>query len=192
MTGEAPAPGNDPPRAPVPPVFPQEPSEGFTAVGRVARAHGLRGELRVAVFAAGAPNLQPGRRVYLGGRAHVIVRSRPSGDAWIVELRGLSGRDAAEAWRGALLECPDADVQRADGESYFVHELVGLRVMTAAGREVGTLVEVMQTGANDVYIVRGAAGEVLVPAIGEFVASIDVPAGVVTITPLPGMLDEGE
>jgi len=62
-------------------------------------------------------------------------------------------------------------------------------VRTATGEDLGELVEVMQPGANDVYVVRGPRGEILVPAIGEVVTSIDLPAGIMVITPLAGMLD---
>ncbi|GIW19226.1 MAG: hypothetical protein KatS3mg064_2383 [Tepidiforma sp.] len=63
-------------------------------------------------------------------------------------------------------------------------------MVTAAGEALGTLVEVLQPGANDVYVVHGARGEILVPAIGQVVQSIDLAAGRMVITPLPGMLDE--
>ncbi|MGI8925379.1 MAG: ribosome maturation factor RimM, partial [Tepidiformaceae bacterium] len=125
---------------------PQEPQEGFTAVGRVLRAHGLKGELRVQAFAEGAPNLQRGRPVFLGGERRVVTAARAERDAWLLQLSGIGDRTAAEPWRGALLETPDGDVRRADAESYFVHELVGLNVVTAEGRDLGMLAEVLQSG----------------------------------------------
>lgn len=143
-------------------------------------------------FAPGAPNLQEGRLVYLGGQARRVVRAREDRGAWILKLEGLTDRTAAEGLRGVLIEAPDADVQRADAESYFLHELVGLRVVTTGGLELGRITEVLQPGANDVYVVRGETGEVLVPAIGEVVSGIDLEAGVMTITPLVGMLDESQ
>ncbi|MBI5949221.1 MAG: 16S rRNA processing protein RimM [Chloroflexi bacterium] len=198
--------GEDPPppvppakaarRRPAPPPPPQEPPqeprEGFTAVGRIARPHGLRGEVRVAAFTEGAPNLQRGRPVYLDGKRYVVVRARPERDAWILQLNGLTDRDAVEGFRGFLLEAADGDVLRADPESYFVHELIGLDVVTAEGRDLGKVTDVMQTGANDVYVVTGPGGEVLVPAIESVVREIDLLRRRLTITPLPGLLDEPE
>jgi 16S rRNA processing protein RimM len=173
--------------------FPRdEPREGFTAVGRVLKPHGTRGEVRVRPFTPDAPNLQAGKRVYLDGEARQVLRARYDKETWILELEGLTTRAEVEGARGRLLETPDADVQRDDADSYFLHELVGLRVVTADGRELGRVVEVMQPGANDVYVVRGEAGEVLIPAIGEVVQAIDLPVGIMTITPLPGLLDEPE
>lgn len=173
------------------PEFPPEaePREGNTAVGRVIRAHGLNGELRVLAFTEGAPNLQPGKRVWIGGVPLRVLRLRPQGEGWILETDGLRSRTAAEAFGEQLVEVPDDEVERASEDSYFLHELIGLRVRTATGEDLGELVEVMQPGANDVYVVRGPRGEILVPAIGEVVTSIDLPAGIMVITPLAGMLD---
>jgi 16S rRNA processing protein RimM len=170
----------------------REPREGYTAVGRVLRPHGLAGELRVSAFSPTARNLQRGRPVFLAGVRRVIMRARLDREAWILKLEGLSGRDEVETLRGELLEVPDREVVRDDDESYFVHEIVGLRVVTASGRELGTVRDVIQTGANDVYVVDGPAGEVLVPAISDVIEAIDISGGVMRITPLAGMLDETE
>lgn len=171
---------------------PREPREGYTAVGRVLRPHALRGELRILAFSASGRNLQRGRQVYLAGVRHVIQRARPDREAWILQLDGIEDRAVVEALRGELLETPDTDVLRDDEESYFVHELVGLRVETVEGRDLGKVTDVIQTGANDVYVVEGPGGEVLVPVISEVIESIDIQSGLIRITPLTGMLDESQ
>lgn len=174
------------------PGIPTEPREGFTAVGRVLRPHGLRGEVRVQAFAEGAPNLQRGRRVWLGNRELTIVRARQDREAWILQFNDMSDRTDAEQYYQVLLEVPDSQVRRIDSESFFVHEIIGMRVVTEDGREVGRVVDVLQTGANDVYVVRGERGEVLVPAVGDVVKKIDARESFISITPLPGLLDESE
>jgi 16S rRNA processing protein RimM len=156
------------------------------------RPHALRGEIRVLAYSPTARNLQRGRPVYLAGVRRVIERSRADHDQWILKLNGLGSRNDVEALRGELLEAADNDVLRDDDESYFVHELIGLRVITTTGRELGSISEVLQTGANDVYVVKGERGETLVPVIGEVIEEIDVSGGLVSITPLPGMLDESK
>lgn len=175
-----------------PVTTPREPREGYTAVGRILRPHALAGELRVAAFSPTARNLQRGRPVFLSGVRRVIMRARLDREAWILKLEGLSGRDEVESLRGEILEVPDREVIRDDDESYFVHEIVGLRVETVDGRELGTVRDVIQTGANDVYVVGGPGGEVLVPAISEVIETIDISGAVIRITPLVGMLDETE
>ncbi|HEY4668536.1 MAG TPA: ribosome maturation factor RimM [Tepidiformaceae bacterium] len=186
-------PGRRPPSTKGPrPGIPQEPRDGYTAVGRVLRPHGLRGEVRVQAFAEGAPNLQRGRRVWMGDRELTIVRARPDREAWILQFAEMKDRTDAEQYYEVLLEAPDSQVRRTDSESYFVHELIGLRVVTDDGRELGRVVEVLQTGANDVYVVRGERGEVLIPAVGDVVKQIDTRESFMSITPLPGLLDESE
>jgi 16S rRNA processing protein RimM len=140
-------------------------------------------------FAAGAPNLRRGRRAWLGGLQVTITASRAAGDAWVLGVEGIADRTTADRFRGQLFEMPDAEVERASPDSYFVHELIGLRVVTAEGEELGRIVDVLQPGANDVYVVEGPGGEVLIPAIAEVVVSIDLPVSVMVITPLPGLLD---
>ncbi len=146
----------------------------------------------MTAFNPGAANLQRGRRVYLEGQRYTVLRARPDRDSWIVQLGGVESRNTAEAFTGELIEAADADVRRDDADSYFIHEIVGLRVVTTDGREVGTVTEVLQTGANDVYVASGPSGEVLIPATGEVVAEIDTRAGVMRITALAGMLDESQ
>jgi 16S rRNA processing protein RimM len=169
-----------------------EPREDFTGVGRVLRPHGLKGEVRVMVFNPAAPNLQAGRTVYVAGQRRRVLRARNDHDAWIIQLSGLTNRDQVEDLRGHLVEVKDTELRRDDDDSYFVHELIGLRVVTVAGRELGTISEVIFTGANDVYVVKGNGKEYLVPAIAQVVERIDLPVSVMTISPLPGLLDESE
>ena len=87
----------------------------------------------MAAFSATARNLQRGRPVYLGGVRRTVEQARPDQDQWILKLSGLTGRTAAETFRGELIEAADNDVLRDDDESYFVHELIGLRVVTEDG-----------------------------------------------------------
>ncbi len=137
-----------------------------------------------------ARNLQRGRPVYLAGVRRVIERARPDHEHWILKLSGIGNRNDVETLRGELLEAADNDVQRDDDESYFIHEIIGLKVVTMAGETLGNITEVIPTGANDVYVVKGEGREILVPAIGGVIEAIDVSAGVISITPLAGMLDE--
>jgi len=162
-------------------------------VGRVLRPHALRGEIRVLAYSASGRNLQRGRPVYLMGERRIIERARPDHEGWILKLSGIGHRNDVETLRGELLEAADNDVLRDDDESYFLHELIGLRVViSATGEELGRVAEVLQPGANDVYVVRGEKGESLIPAIAQVIERIDVSGGEISITPLPGMLDESK
>jgi 16S rRNA processing protein RimM len=148
----------------------------------VLRPHALRGEIRASAFSASALNLQVGRTVYLAGTPRKILRARPDREAWILQLDGITDRNLVEQLRGELLEAPDDEIERDDEDSYFIHELIGLRVETLQGELLGTLSDVMQPGANDVYVVTDESGEeLLVPAIGDVIASIDLAKGVMRV-----------
>lgn len=149
--------------------------------------------MRVLAYSPSARNIQRGRPVYLEGVRRTVERARADQEHWILKLSGIADRTTVERLRGELLEAADNDVLRDDDESYFVHELIGLRVVvTATAEELGTVADVLQTGANDVYVVHGPRGELLIPAIAEVIDRVDVSGGVVSITPLPGLLDESK
>ena len=158
------------------------------------RAHGVRGELRVSVFTPGAPNLQAGCRIYLGrsDTPNRIARARADKGGWILEVVGISSPEAVQALIGTLIEAADKDIRRDDPDSYFVHELIGLSVVTDDGLDLGHVSEVLQMGTADVYVVTGPRGEILLPAIADVVRQIDIAQQFMRITLLPGMLDDSK
>ena len=153
------------------------------------RPHGNAGELRVHPFNPELPNLQPGGDVYLLGERRRIERVREDRGQVLVGLEGLTRRGAVEEMRGALLEVAEEELLRGADE-HFVYELVGLEVVTDGGRTLGRVSEVLSTGANDVYVVKGPSGEVLVPAIASVVQAIDVAGGRMSITNAAVQVDE--
>lgn len=128
-------------------------------------------------------------RVGVGDRVMTIREMRPAPHGWIIHFGGMTSRDEAEALQGWLLEIPEANV-RPDEGAYFVHQLIGLTVYVDGGTLLGTLTDVLQPGANDVYVVMGDRGESLIPAIADVISEIDVVNGRMVITPLPGLLND--
>lgn len=105
-----------------------------------------------------------------------------------MRLVGVETIEAAAALRGEYLYVASADAARPPRGEFYLHEIVGLSVETEDGRPLGRIAEVLRTGANDVYVVAGPLGEVLVPAIEDVVRRIDPAGGRVVVRPLPGML----
>lgn len=169
------------------PLEAHEPRQGYTAVGIVLRPHGVRGELRVHAFASGAPNLQAGTRVHLAGRPYRVTRARFDRGAWLLTLEGLDSREAVEALRGQLVEVADQDLAPLEPGVYYVKDLLGLRVVTAEGTDLGRLTEVLETGANDVYVVAGEQGEILVPALRDVVLDVRLNEGLMVVDLPPGL-----
>jgi 16S rRNA processing protein RimM len=173
-----------------PPLRSTEPR--FLAVGRVLRPHGVRGELRVEIL-TGYPERLPLHAVlYVGeeGRPYPVERLRLQRDAALIKLAGCDDRNQAEALRGQLLQIPlEQAVPLEEGE-YYHFQLIGVEVFTGAGECLGRVVEVLDTGANDVYVVRGGRGEVLLPAIEDVVRELDLDARRMVVTPLPGLFGD--
>jgi 16S rRNA processing protein RimM len=104
----------------------------------------------------------------------------------ILKLEGTETRDDAEALRGLELQIPEPEQIREAGV-YYQHDIIGLKVEDAAGEALGRVADVLGTGANDVYVVRGPRGEILLPAVEDVVREIDVPGGRMVVELLPGL-----
>jgi 16S rRNA processing protein RimM len=167
-------------------------------VGRVVAAHGLRGELRVrsdcvdALTGSGPLHVRLARDE--GDREpqqYEIEEVRPGRQGECrVTLAGIADRGSAEALRGCALLMSRSDLPPlADGEFYQV-DLVGCRVEDGAGREIGVVRGIWETGAADVLVIEDAAGrEILVPAAESVLREVDLAGGRVVIDAPPGLLD---
>jgi 16S rRNA processing protein RimM len=168
-------------------------------VGRVVKAHGVGGELLVEVrtddpdsrFAAGST--LRGKPTRGGPSGEYTVESvREHGGRLLVRLAGVAGRDAADAMRGVVFlidsgELPPID----DPDEFYDHQLEGLRVRTADGRDLGTVAEVLHTAAGELLAIRreDGTGEVLVPFVSAIVTSVSLADNVIEIDPPDGLLE---
>jgi 16S rRNA processing protein RimM len=163
--------------------------QDWLRLGVLTAPWGTRGEVKVRLDVEPA-YLARIARVYLGPehRAFDQLGVFRRGRAYTLKLRGVDTMTAAETLRDVDVGIPRAEAPPlAEGE-FFVADVVGLRAVTTTGRTLGTVVQVIATGANDIYVVRGEAGEVLVPAIRDVVTSIDPAGGELRVEPMPGLL----
>lgn len=162
----------------------------FVVAGRVVRPHGMRGDLLIEPVSQLMHSLGPGSDVFLGpGRVPASVEScRLHAKRWLMRLEGTQDVTAAESWRGAEVALRfEPETQLQPGE-YFYWQILGLQVKTEVGRELGEIVEILETGANDVYVVRdGSGNELLLPAIRSVVLDVDLDAGWMKVFLLPGL-----
>lgn len=114
---------------------------------------------------------------------------RPHGRQVLLKARGINSPETARVWRGATVAVLPTQVAPLRHGQHYVFEVLGLRVETEDGTILGTIAEILRTGSNDVYVVRGPGGEILVPAIDSVVIAIDVTGGKVVVRPLAGMLE---
>ncbi|MCI8553920.1 MAG: 16S rRNA processing protein RimM [Clostridiales bacterium] len=167
------------------------PPKRYLEAGQVVGTHGVCGELRVQPWCDSPAVLASLKTLYFDeGRTPVRVRSRPHKNVTLVKLEGVDTVQDAAALRGRVLYLDRQDLELPSGH-YFIQDLIGLSVTDAdTGKVYGSLKEVSPTGANDVYHVNTDRGEVLIPAIAEVIAEVDLEAGVMRIRPLKGLFDD--
>jgi 16S rRNA processing protein RimM len=169
-------------------------------VGRVVKAHGISGELVVDIrtddpesrFAQGS-SLRGRPRGDASERNYTVEAARPHGARLLVRLAGIADRAAADALRGTVFVVDSGELPPiTEPDEFYDHQLEGLRVRTTAGREVGTVAEVLHTAAGELLAVQDAEGvEVLVPFVSAIVTSVSLDDGLMEIDPPEGLLELG-
>lgn len=175
----------------------KQPEPRYLAIGRILRPHGVRGELRAEILTDYPDRVQAvfarQRRVLYVGRERqpfTLTGVRFHQNAMLLTFEECKTRDEADALRGALVEIPLEDAVPLEAEEYYHFQLVGMQVETEDGDVLGDIVDVFTApGANDVFVVHGTRGEILIPVIEDVVISLDVAAGRAVIRLLPGLLD---
>lgn len=127
-----------------------------------------------------------------GHRRYRILGARQHRGLVLLRLRGVDDADAAEALRGEVLRVPIAEAVALGEDQYFWYQIIDLEVVTTAGKSLGKIVDIIKTGANDVYVVRGTRGELLIPAIEDVVRAVDLGAGRIVVELIPGLVDDSE
>ena len=168
----------------------------FLELGQVVGTHGVRGELRVNPWCDSPAFAKRFKTLYWdknGEKPVTVLSCRPHGNIVLLSLEGVDSIEAAEKLRSRMLYLNRDDAHLAPG-TWFIEELIGCEVLDADdGRLYGTLTEVSQTGANDVWHITGTDGrEYLLPAIPDVVVDADVANNRVLIRPLKGIFDDAD
>ena len=163
--------------------------EPTVVVGRITKAHGLRGEVAVQVFSDNPDRFAEGARVYLeGGREMRVLASRWTGSRLLVAFEGVVDRDAADRLRGRSLVVPRSMLPELPDGEYWPHQLIGCEVVTEAGRSLGRVSDVIENPANDLWAAVDEDGvEILIPAIREVVVDVNLASGRIRVRELPGL-----
>jgi len=169
-------------------------SNKMVVIGKIQATHGIRGQLRVIPFAGDASSISNLEKVALKSPAgeleeFPVVSAKAHGKRVLLTLKPfdninqvlhLVGREIY-AERGALPELPE--------DEFYWTDLIGLTVVSEDGDTLGELVEIIETGANDVYVVRKDGREVLIPALADVVLAVDLAGGRMTVSLPEGLLD---
>jgi 16S rRNA processing protein RimM len=166
------------------------PGTDWIAVGRITRAHGVKGEVAVLPLSDVQGRFLAGSRLFAGDDVHrqlTVTSSRPHQQRLLVVFDELRDRDAAQAVAGEYLFVPAEEAPPLPDGEYWPHELEGCEVSTVGGRTLGHIREIVRTPANDVWVAEGAGSQVLIPALKDVVESVDVSSRRVVVREVPGL-----
>lgn len=174
---------------------PVEQRAGLVAIGEIARAHGLRGEVRVTPLTDHPERFERVTECVLWDatrderETRRITTARRHGDALLLTFAGCGSPEDAQALVGRLIALPRSEALPPPDGSFYPWQLEGARVTTEDGRLVGRLTGIEQSGAQDLWVVAGEGREHLIPAVPDIVIDVDVAAGRVVIRPPEGLLE---
>lgn len=161
--------------------------------GRVIKPYGVLGWVKVEPLSANPLRFRPGNTFILEGKEAgerlLLEEARQGPGTLLAKFRGLESREEAERLSGRMLMVTPQEVGEAPAGEVWEHQLLGAKVHTRDGRYLGEVAEVLETGANDVLVVKGE-NECLIPMTREVVIEMDLEEGTITIEPLPGLLEE--
>jgi 16S rRNA processing protein RimM len=153
----------------------------YFRVGRLVNTHGLRGEVKV-LSTTDFPEVRfaKGSLLYLfhptlAQPLPLTVKSRRTyKDMEILSFEGYDSINDVEKYKGGELKIAEDQLQELEEGEYYIHQLIGCQVVTDEGEELGEIVDVLQPGANDVWVVKGKRGEILLPYIDDCIKEVDV------------------
>lgn len=161
----------------------------YLEAGKIVNTHGIKGEVKIMPYTDVPELLCEFDRLFLDRKEIFIERSRVAKNMVIAKFEGVDTPEKAEKLRNKILYMHRDDLE-LDDDTYFIQDLIGMEVKDAeTGVVYGTIKDVMQTGANDVYVIKGSDREYLVPAIADVVVSTDIENNVMTINVLDGLFD---
>ncbi|RLV56949.1 ribosome maturation factor RimM [Aeromicrobium phragmitis] len=163
----------------------------LVVIGRIGRAHGIRGELAVDLRTDEPERrFAPGSSVVCAGRSLTVKAARPHSGKLLVTFDQVADRTAAEHLRGQVIE---ADVDPAelpeDDDAFYDHQLIGLRVARRDGAHVGEVTGVLHLPAHDTLAIDAEGREILVPFVAALVPEVDIERRVLVVADVPGLLD---
>jgi 16S rRNA processing protein RimM len=170
-----------------------QPELRYLAIGRVVRAHGVKGEISVSILTDFPERFETTEWVYLGDEfeatAHRLETYRWHKKNILLTLAGITDRNQAGRLKGQLVQVPIEEAMPLPEGSYYLYQLMGLQVITSGGNILGSVTDIIETGANDVYVIKkDSQREILLPAIPDVVKSIDIEQGRMIVELIDGLI----
>lgn len=163
----------------------------YLSVGFLRRPHGVRGEIIMDLHTDFPDRLRKGRKLFIGEahEPHILEAVRPHGNGVLVKLKGVDSPEGAGLFRNQWVYAAMKDLPPLEDGQHYQHELLGMAVVDEADQSLGELVEIVETGANDVYVVRDEAGkEILLPNIPAVILDLDFARRTIRVHLLNGLV----
>lgn len=169
-------------------------SDELIPVGKIIGTHGIKGLLKVHSYSGNLESLQAARSVVmkspLGGIREFEIRDvAPHAGKFILGLKDLDDINQVLPFVGSEICLLRSQLPETGEDEYYWCDLIGIEVVTADGAVLGSIVEIFETGSNDVYVVRGGEREYLIPAVASVIAGVDLKSGRMLVTPPEGLLE---
>jgi 16S rRNA processing protein RimM len=166
------------------------PSPDYLTIGRITAPRGIKGEVKVQVLTDFPERFGLLGTVYLGPDHRPIeIESSRLHQRWaLLMFVGRHTRESVEDLRGLQVDIPYSEAMPLGPDMHYEHQIVGLSVWTEEGERLGTVREIIYTGSNDVYVVRGSRGEVLIPALKDVVLEIDLDEEKILVRLMEGLI----
>ncbi len=165
---------------------PQRGEPEYVLIGKLQRAHGVTGEIVLGITTDFPERITRGKVIYLGAdhSPRKISGARPFNTNVLITLDGIRNREEAAQLTNLEVFVRIDELPPLSEGQYYHHQLVGLKAVLEDGTEIGTVAEIMETGANDVYVIADPAGkEILLPAIDSVIIKVDIPAKQMVVKP---------
>ena len=164
-------------------------------IGKIAGTQGIKGELKVFPLTDYPERFVKMREVFVGTEdkhlAMKIVYAKPHKNIFIFKFEAINDIDTAKDLKNKFLLINDADAVTLAEDNYFIHDIIGLDVYLENVTKLGIVKEIFETGSNDVYIVEGEKGQILLPALKSII-TIDMSAKKIIVKNMPGLLEGAE
>jgi 16S rRNA processing protein RimM len=162
-------------------------------IGRIVSPHGIRGEFRMYIYTHFPERIPELPYIFIGesDEPRKLSRARQKDNTMIMRVEGITSREQADELRGQIIQVDRENAAPLEEGEYYHFEIIGLTAVTESGETLGKIADIIETGANDVYVIKDDEGnETLIPALYDSVPEIDLEAGKMVVRP-PRYSDEG-
>ncbi len=166
----------------------------WVSIGYINGAHGIKGELKVIPLTERPRRFELLQTLHLSSNATApspfeIEGVRFALNSILLKLKGVDTRTQAEQLKGFEILIPGSACVKLPEDEYYHFELIGLTVKSTTGENIGTITNILEMPANDIYVVKNLDREILIPAVKEFVKKIDLEEGIMVIQVLDGLIE---